>query len=373
MENRKALLVFRQEKDPAHLAAVQKVWTNNLEWLLNKHQVTLSRLMKTEMDRERERHAEREELAKILSKPAEELTEEEKEMIFEKASNAGVSKKAKAAPEEDPNVEPRRRPQPADNDPFVAMVNPDAKRQRPEDLPRPPRVPPQGNNAGKGKGPKGRMDSPGNNAILLPRPPDHPPSRGGKGEGQKGHSIPRAEPRVRITRCQYTDYRNNPDHPPDDRGTVHLTERVDVDDARQRARSRGMQETAEYQRYWRERQPEDEEFRRWFDSAWLPQDRNTRSRHDHEEDRAFERHAENRGYSRSDQSYAGSRGRSTWSPSLPPPATLSGGERLRTRSPRERRVVPAPRDGGDARRQWAWKESDWNQFQVHRDGSRRRQ
>lgn len=255
------------------------------------------------MDRERERHAEREELAKILSKPAEELTEEEKKMIFEKASNVGVSKKAKAAPAMDPRVEPRRRPQPADNDPFVAMVNPGAKRQRPEDLPRPPRVPSQGNNAGKGKGPKGRMDSPGNNAILLPRPPDHPPSRGGKGQGQKGHSIPRAEQRVRITPCQYTDFRKNAVHPHDDRGTVHLTERGDVDDARQRARSRGMQETEAYQRYWRERQPEDEEFRRWFDSAWLPQDRNTRSRLDYEEDRAFERRADNRGYSEPDQSY----------------------------------------------------------------------
>ena len=57
-----------------------------------------------------------------------------------------------------------------------------------------------------------------------------------------------------------------------------------------------MEETEEYRRYWHERQPDAEGYRRWFDTAWVPKDRNTRSRHDYEEDRAFEIRADNRGY-----------------------------------------------------------------------------
>ena len=201
------------------------------------------------------------------------------------------------------------------------------------------------------------------------------------GKGQKGQQVPREERQVRILPNPNSDYRENEkrrrEH--DERERVLLAERVN-EDRRRRERSRAMEETEEYRR-WHQKA---EGYRLWHGNAWVAPERNTRSRHAYEEDRAIEFQADNRSYSRRDQSNAGSRGHSTWSPSLPPPANVRGGERLRTRSPRERRPfsrgperqgveivrwAPGYSDRPTQREQMDWTGSDWERFDArHRPG-----
>ena len=143
-------------------------------------------------------------------------------------------------------------------------------------------------------------------------------------------------------------------------------------------RSRAMEGTEEYHRYWRKQQTA--EYRQWHDSAWGSPDRSTGSRYDHEEDREYKTRADNRSYSRHDKSYAESRSTSTWSPSIPPSRYYRESDRMRTRSPCERRSdsrgpgrreIPVHMPERYAREQWEWTDSDWERQHARRDRPRR--
>ena len=345
--------------------------------LLEQQSISLEQLMSAEMLNERNKHESKAKLAKIMRKPAAEITAEELKLIegrmatrsnpsspssrpnlgkganveddankgTPKAAPAVVRKTSKAPPAQPPNIPPApRRPTPP-----IEPPEPPAKRAK-----------------GASKGAAERAASGSKGAYKGAAVRAESGSRSGKGKGKgnwggkgkhKGGSPDWYRPPGR------ENFEHLPDPPPPFDGPAP-DRRFDGEE-RTPTRRNNYEDVRETDRRRRERaaEPPNDAYREWHERAWAGQ--------------SLAPPAEDCYYGRNAGYHAESRSRSSgWQPSLHSPTNMSG--RHRTRSPiRQYNRDPVRRPGPNSRvshhdgnTEWEVINDDWWDEQNQRSQDR---
>ena len=317
--------------------------------LLEQQDISLEQLMSAEMLNERNKHEQKAKLAKIMRKPAAEITAEELKLIEGRMASRSGPSSSSSRPNlgKGANVEDDASKGTPKAAPAVVRKTPKAPPEQTPNIPLAPRKPtppieppePLAKRAkGASKGAAERAASGSKGVFKGAAVRAESGSRSGKGKG-KGSWGGKGKPKGGSPDWYRPPGRENFDHlppaPPPFDG--HAPDRRFDGEERIPIRRNEYKDFRETDRRRRERavEPPNDAYRDWHENAWAGQ--------------SLAPPAENRYYGRNAGYHAESRSRSSgWQPSLHPPTNMSG--RHRTRSPaRQYNRDPVRRPGPNSR------------------------